>query len=229
MPPSDDVNAGTPPDTAVSDAGNSPGRSASDGGASKDFPGDRPGARSSAPPSGDGALVEECEALVLYVARHGDILDDDESVKTAVTDLSQAVAACHAEPGRPRSVVEIARCICRGHTIYRQDARSERPIHPGHRGRNQSAMRRLPDGADPYGPAPDSGQRPGCPALFFVGSTNRYSCPERGVGGIGSPFTTVRSSPVPAPPGPTISYCPEAGAVVPGGSVSRAIGSSLTL
>ncbi len=98
MPPSDDVNAGTPPDTTVSDAGDPPGRAAGDGGASKDFPGDRPGARSGASPSGDGALVEECEALVLYVARHGDILDDDESVKTAVTALSQAIAACRAEP-----------------------------------------------------------------------------------------------------------------------------------
>lgn len=99
MPPSDDVNAGAPPDTAVSDAGNSPGRSASDGGASKDFPGDRSGACSGASPSGDGTLVEECEALVLYVARHGDILGDDEAVKFAVTDLSQAIAECRAEPG----------------------------------------------------------------------------------------------------------------------------------
>ena len=99
MPPNDDVDAGTPPDTAVSDAGNPPGRAASDGGASKDFPGDRSGACSGASPSGDGALVEECEALVLYVARHGDILGDDESVKSAVTDLSQAIAECRAEPG----------------------------------------------------------------------------------------------------------------------------------
>lgn len=98
IPPSDDVNAGTPPDTAVSDAGDPPDRAAGDGGASNSFPGDRPGMRSSALPSGDGALVEECKALVLYVARHGDILDD-ESAKSAVTELPQAIVECRAEPG----------------------------------------------------------------------------------------------------------------------------------
>lgn len=42
--------------------------------------------------------------------------------------------------------------------------------------------------------------------------------PGRGVGGKGSPFTTVRSTPVEPPRGPTCSYWPDRGAVLPGGS-----------
>ena len=140
MPPGDDVNTGAPPDTAVSDAGNPPGRAASDGGASKDFPGGRLGARSGASPSGDDALVEECEAPCPLcrpprrypgrrrgrkVRRHGPVSGRSRVPRGA---------------GRPRSAIEIAWCVCRGHTIYRQNARSERPIHPGHHGRNRQAI-----------------------------------------------------------------------------------------
>ena len=112
MPPNDDVNAGTPPDKAVSDAGNLPGRAASDSGASNDFPGDRPGACSGVPPYDSGVLVEECEALALYVARHGDILDDDEAVKSASAKpafaaLSQAIADCRTAPDDREKLSEL--------------------------------------------------------------------------------------------------------------------------
>ena len=42
--------------------------------------------------------------------------------------------------------------------------------------------------------------------LCLVGSANVYFCPDLGVGGIGSPFVTVRSLPVLPPRGPSISY-----------------------
>lgn len=44
------------------------------------------------------------------------------------------------------------------------------------------------------------------PAPFLVGSTSLYPMPDFGVGGRGSFRTTVRSSPVFPPRGPTISY-----------------------
>jgi transcriptional regulator with XRE-family HTH domain len=54
------------------------------------------------------------------------------------------------------------------------------------------------------------------PDPFFVRSAIRYASPAFGVGGNGSPRTTVRSFPVRPPRGPRISYCAETGAFVPG-------------
>ena len=49
----------------------------------------------------------------------------------------------------------------------------------------------------------------------LVGSTNLYVEPDLSVGGRGSPLTTVRSGPAP-PRGPSILYCPDLGAGIPG-------------
>ncbi|VWX46617.1 hypothetical protein NOVOSPHI9U_10160 [Novosphingobium sp. 9U] len=64
--------------------------------------------------------------------------------------------------------------------------------------------------------------KPAVPAWaqrVFVGSTKVYPIPDLGVGGSGSPRTTVRSTPVRPPRGPICSYWPDLGAEVPGGSV----------
>lgn len=57
--------------------------------------------------------------------------------------------------------------------------------------------------------------RPPLPAPFLVRSAIRYVWPGSGVGGSGLPRVAVRSWPV-GRPWFRISYCPEAGAVVPG-------------
>lgn len=62
-------------------------------------------------------------------------------------------------------------------------------------------------------PSPESYGRP---LLFFVASTKRYSWPDFGVGGSGSPRVIVRSLPVSPPRVPTMPYWPERGAGCPG-------------
>lgn len=54
------------------------------------------------------------------------------------------------------------------------------------------------------------------PYFVFVLSLRTYFCPALGGGGKGSSLTTVLSTPVFPPFGPTMPYCPEAGARVPG-------------
>lgn len=54
------------------------------------------------------------------------------------------------------------------------------------------------------------------PAPFRVGSTTMYRWPGLGVGGKGFPCTTVRSSPVLPPRGPTIPTWDDTGAGWPG-------------
>lgn len=66
-----------------------------------------------------------------------------------------------------------------------------------------------------YGRLPPWFLSPAFPYLCLVRSTKRYCEPGDGVGGSGSPRVTVRSGPLP-PFGPTIWYCPDAGAFWPG-------------
>ncbi|WP_213471797.1 hypothetical protein, partial [Paenibacillus dendritiformis] len=52
--------------------------------------------------------------------------------------------------------------------------------------------------------------------LCFVGSTSLYPSPDFCVGGSGLPFVDVTSLPLLPPRGPTTSYWPDLGVVVPG-------------
>ena len=62
------------------------------------------------------------------------------------------------------------------------------------------------------------------PDLCFVLSTRRYCCPFPGVGGSGSPFTTVTSVLV-----VVFWYCPDVGACCPGDNGLLAIAKLLRL
>ena len=78
-------------------------------------------------------LVQECEALVVYVARHGDILNERDGLEEAYGRLLHRLGECSGDvPDSSADWPGPRRGVCRRDAPHPCGARRERPFGAGH-------------------------------------------------------------------------------------------------